>query len=97
MKLGTPDTIVAAAAYLTRVGGDPAIAREAFETYAGRLRVHDEMEARMALWRATKDEDQLDAANQLHKLLLANAPEECRDAMVENLRLHREIDKETHL
>jgi len=90
-KIHTPDPVVMAAAYLTRVGGDPATARAAFDEYAGRLRVHDEMEARFVLWQATKDPEQLEAAHRLHTLQIENAPEECREAMLENVRLHREI------
>ena len=49
------------------------------------------MEARFVLWQATKDPEQLEAAHRLHALQIENAPEECREAMLENVRLHREI------
>ena len=63
-----------------------------FRDEDGRIRVHDEMEARFVLWQATKDQAQLDRANELHKLCLDNAPEDCRAAMLK-LPLHAAIEE----
>jgi serine/threonine protein kinase/tetratricopeptide (TPR) repeat protein len=90
-ETGIPDPVVMAAAYLTRVGGDPQTALDAFAEYEGRLRAADEMEARFVLWQATGDRDQLEAAHRLLVYARDHAPEDRREAMIENVPLHRDI------
>jgi hypothetical protein len=49
------------------------------------------METRFLLWRATNDPTHLHEANRLLDHLVEHAPEEYRESMLKNVRLHREI------
>jgi hypothetical protein len=51
----------------------------------------DAMEARFLLWQATRDRAHLVEAKRLLDFLVEHAPPECRETMLANVRLHREI------
>ena len=51
------------------------------------------MEARFGVWRLTKDWAHLEEAHRLLCYLRDHAPEDCRDSMIENVPLHRDIMK----
>ena len=60
----------------------------AHEGLAGMLAA---MEARFLLWQATRDPAHLAEAKRLLDHLVAHAPPDCRESMLANVRLHREI------
>jgi tetratricopeptide (TPR) repeat protein len=87
-----PATIVLAAALLAPLpGGDPRLAIETFREYESRLGHVDRMRARHQLWRATGDAAHLEKAHRLLSHLVDHAPEECRETMVAEVPLHRDI------
>jgi hypothetical protein len=91
-QIDAPAQIVLATAHLAGLPGvDPAAAREAFATHASRLKVLQEMVCRFALWKATNDPAHLEAAHRLLGAIRARAPEDCRDSMIANVPLHRDI------
>ncbi|MHC4137214.1 MAG: hypothetical protein ACYTDU_19070 [Planctomycetota bacterium] len=49
------------------------------------------MEARHRLWKLTKDKAHLTEAHRLLSFARDNAPEDCRESMLENVPLHRDI------
>ena len=49
------------------------------------------MNARFLLWQATRDRAHLVEAKRLLDFLVEHAPPECRESMLANVRLHREI------
>jgi tetratricopeptide (TPR) repeat protein len=72
-------------------GGDVEPALTALATYQERIEVKDRMEARFLLWTATHDCAHLAEAKRLLDYLVAHAPPDCRESMLTNVRLHREI------
>jgi len=72
-------------------GGDIDAAVAAFVACEARVGVREAMEARHLLWQATHDLAHLGEAKRLLDHLVAHAPLECRDSMLANVRLHREI------
>jgi tetratricopeptide (TPR) repeat protein len=82
-----PDEFVLSEVWLG--GGAAALA-----SHGSRMRVRDRMEAHFELWRSTKNAAHLDEARRLHAHLVEHAPAERRGAMVENVPLHAEIEKE---
>jgi len=86
-EISRPDEIVLAAIYLGD-GGEEALAG-----YGNRMRVLEKTQAYFALFRATGKPEHLEEAHRLHTHLIEHAPEECREAMVKNVPLHREIDE----
>jgi tetratricopeptide (TPR) repeat protein len=73
----------------TRSGGDVLAARVALERQEAEVPVRDRVEAHLALWEATGDAAHLAAARGPLAFLVANAPPEAREAMVESVELHR--------
>ncbi len=73
--------------------GDIGAAHHAFEQYGPRLGMYDRMEAAFALWKATGDPQYVEMAQSLLCHLRDHAPEDCRDSMIENVPLHRDIMK----
>ena len=53
--------------------------------------MQEAMEARFLLWQATRDPAHLAEAKRLLDFLVEHAPPECRESMLANVRLHREI------
>jgi hypothetical protein len=49
------------------------------------------MEARCLLWQATRDPAHLAEAKRVLDFLVEHAPADCRESMLANVRLHREI------
>ncbi len=75
----------------TLPGGDVSAAEAALARLAPLLDARTRMDARHALFRTTGQREHLDEAKRLLDELLALNPPECRDAMLANVRLHREI------
>jgi tetratricopeptide (TPR) repeat protein len=71
--------------------GDVSRARDELAAREERAEFAWRLEARLALWRATKDPDHLAEAHRLLEYMRDHAPEEYRDSMVENVPLHREV------
>jgi tetratricopeptide (TPR) repeat protein len=69
-------------------GGDPEAAAAAL---GGVRAIDDSMCARFALWQATGDSALLVEAKRDLDFLVEHAPRECRESMLANVRLHREI------
>jgi hypothetical protein len=51
------------------------------------------MTARFHLWKLTKDKTHLEEAHRLLRDARDHAPADCRDSMIENVPLHRDIMK----
>jgi hypothetical protein len=49
------------------------------------------MTARFRLWELTKDKTHLTEAKRLLDFAVEHAPEDCRNSMIENVPLHRDI------
>ena len=64
---------------------------ETFDRHRDRLGHVARMEALFLLWRATGERPHLEEARRLLDHLVDHAPEECREAMLANVPLHREI------
>jgi len=91
-EMNAPEMLAVAALERARLpGGDVAAALEAFGDLEARLGSADRMEARFVLWQVTRDRAHLAAAHELLRFMRDHAPEECREAMVENYALHRDI------
>ncbi len=87
-----PGVEVLATAWLaTLPDGDLAVALAALGTYESRVGVRDAMEARFLLWQATHDPSHLAEAKRRLDFLVEHAPPDCRESMLANVRLHREI------
>jgi hypothetical protein len=51
----------------------------------------DATHVRFLLWQATRDPTHLAEARRRLDLLVEHAPADCRESMITNVRLHREI------
>ncbi|MCU0727062.1 MAG: tetratricopeptide repeat protein [Planctomycetes bacterium] len=86
------DAVLPAAVCRARLpGGDPAAALAEFFGIGERLPHRARMEAGFALFGITGDRAHLVEAKRLLDLLVEHAPEDCRESMLRNVRLHREI------
>ena len=74
-----------------RPGGDVTAALAALAAHEGRVEARVAMEARFLLWQATRDPAHLAEAKRLLAFIVEHAPPECRESMLANVRLHREI------
>jgi tetratricopeptide (TPR) repeat protein len=91
-ELSLPDVEILATAHLaTFPGGDVTAALAALTAHEGGTETQVPMEARFLLWRATRDPAHLAEAKRRLDFLVENAPADCRESMVANVRLHREI------
>jgi tetratricopeptide (TPR) repeat protein len=70
---------------------DPALAVSLLADGEPRLSHSDRMGVRFLLWCATGDRDHLLAAKRLLIDMVEHSPEDCRESMLANVRLHREI------
>ena len=70
------------------VAGDARAAREAI---AADFPVLDRLLLRWALWNSSRDAADLGEAARLLESLVANAPPEDRESMVERVPLHRDV------
>ena len=81
-----------ATAELARLpGGDVGAALAALAALAERAGAPAAMEARFLLWKMTHDGVHLIEAKRLLDHLVAHAPEQCRETMLANVSLHRDI------
>ena len=72
-------------------GGEQADALAAFAGCENRLRNEQCLDARRLLWKSTGDRTHLKEAKRLLDDALAHAPPDCRESMLANVRLNREI------
>ena len=92
LELGVPGTELLALAHLAALpGGDVRAAEQALARLEDRLEVHARMDAGLALWRAAGGREHLARAKRLLDEVLSSNPSECRESMLANVRLHREI------
>jgi tetratricopeptide (TPR) repeat protein len=92
IELDAPGMQLLAAARLALLpSGDAANALDQLRETEARAGLAEQMEACFLLWKATNDFVHLERAHNLLGGLVENAPERCREAMVESVTLHREI------
>ncbi len=90
--LSLPGTSLLASAWLARLpGGDVACALADLAAHERGSIVEQAMQARFLLWQATHDPVHLREAKRRLDDLLRHAPEDCREAMLDDVRLHHEI------
>jgi serine/threonine protein kinase/tetratricopeptide (TPR) repeat protein len=91
-ELKRPELELLAACQLARLsdGAVPA-AVAALAAHEGRVGQQARMEARFLLWNAMSRTEHLAEAKRLLDHLVEHAPPECREPMLANVRLHREI------
>ncbi len=91
-ELSLPGVELLATARLAMLpGGDVALALAALAAHGGRAEMQSAMQARFVLWQATRDPAHLAAAKRRLDFIVEHAPPECRESMLANVRLHREI------
>ncbi|MHC4472969.1 MAG: serine/threonine-protein kinase, partial [Planctomycetota bacterium] len=87
-----PEAVVLATCRLALLpGGSASRALSVVDEYEQRLEHAKRLEALFLLWRAGRDRDHLLEAKRLLDELVAHAPEECRESMIANVPLHREV------
>jgi len=74
-------------------GGDIEAALAALAEYGERAAHDTNMDACFRLWELTKDQTHLEEAHRLLMFMRDHAPADCRDSMIENVPLHRDIMK----
>jgi len=89
-QFAAPEVIARAGLAQLR-GADPTSAVIAFEAHQPVLLMRTRLHARHLLWKATGDRVHIEDAWQLLDHLRAHAPEECREAMIAKVPLHRAI------
>jgi len=90
--IGVSGMVALACAHLALLpGGDVAAACKEFAEHESHLDVVRKMEGRLALFKATGDRAHIEEAHRLLCYVRDHAPEECREAMIEKVPLHREI------
>jgi serine/threonine protein kinase/tetratricopeptide (TPR) repeat protein len=72
-------------------GAMVAAALTSLAAHEGHAEIQEAMEARFLLWQATRDPAHLAEAGRLLDFMVEHAPPECRETMLANVRLHREI------
>jgi tetratricopeptide (TPR) repeat protein len=82
---------LATAQLATLPGGDAGAAVAALAAHERGVDVQEAMEARFLVWQATHDRAHLAEAKRLLDFMVEHAPPECRESMLANVRLHREI------
>jgi predicted ATPase/predicted Ser/Thr protein kinase len=91
-RVGLPaDELVAASGLASLPGGDIEVALAALAAHESRVGVLEGMISRFLLWQATRDPAHLAEAKRRLDFLVEHAPPDCRESMVANVRLHREI------
>jgi len=73
--------------------GDVEAALAALAEHEEHVGLGARMEARFRLWELTQDEAHLEEAHRLLSFMGDHAPEGCRDSMIANVPLHRDIMK----
>jgi serine/threonine protein kinase/tetratricopeptide (TPR) repeat protein len=91
-ELSLPGVELLGTAHLaTLPGGDVTAALAALAAHQGHAAIHETMQARFLLWKATRDRAHLTEAKRRLDFLVDHAPPDCRESMLANVRLHREI------
>jgi serine/threonine protein kinase/tetratricopeptide (TPR) repeat protein len=89
-----PGTILSASIERARLpGGDVEAALAALAECREGVEHYLRMDAHFRLWELTQDRAHLEQAHRLLAFMRDHAPEDCRDSMIENVPLHREITK----
>ena len=84
--------LVLALAYLASLDPESIGAcREALMKHRPYLDVEDRLATNFLLWQATQDPANLREAHRLLEDLIDHAPADCRDSMIENVPLNRDI------
>jgi tetratricopeptide (TPR) repeat protein len=83
--------LLATARLATLPGGDVAATLAALAAHEGSAEMQEAMQARFLLWQATRDPVHLAEATRRLDFLVEHAPPDCRESMLANVRLHREI------
>jgi serine/threonine protein kinase/tetratricopeptide (TPR) repeat protein len=83
--------LVATAELASLPGGDVAAALAALAAHEVRAERHEAMQVRFLIWQATRDPSHLAKAKSQLDFLVEHAPADCRESMLANVRLHREI------
>jgi tetratricopeptide (TPR) repeat protein len=83
--------VPALAALAVLPGGDREAALAALAAHGGRVMPRQLPEVRLLLWQATKDRAHLAEAKRLLDDFVAHAPADCRESMLANVRVNREI------
>jgi hypothetical protein len=68
-----------------------AAALATFAAHGERLDVRSRMEVRLLLWQATNDGAHLVEAKRLLEFVVDHAPPDCRESMLADDRIHREV------
>ena len=90
--LSTPETVIPAALERARLpGGDSEAALAALEEHGDRTGHDLRLRARFGLWELTGEVTHLAEAHRMLRHLIDHAPEDCRETMIENVPLHRDI------
>jgi tetratricopeptide (TPR) repeat protein len=74
-----------------RPGDKVEAALAALATHEGRVEMQEVLMARFLLWQATRDPAHLAEAKRRLDFMFEYAPPDCRESMLANVRLHREI------
>jgi len=91
-EMQIPNLILSAAVEGARLpGGDVEAALAALEEHEERVPHETRMEARFRLWELTQDKEHVEEAHRLLSFMRDHAPEDCRDSLIENVPLHRDI------
>ncbi len=91
-ELSLPGCELFARVVLARLpSGDVGAALAALAAHEDSASMLQSMEARFLLWQATHDPAHLAEAKRRLDFLVEHAPPECRESMLANVRLHREI------
>jgi serine/threonine protein kinase/tetratricopeptide (TPR) repeat protein len=89
---GTKGAVALCLAHLAALPGGEATAALAALAEAGdAVEVNAAAQIRLLLWQATRDRAHLAEAKRLLDFMVEHAPPECRESMLANVRLHREI------
>jgi serine/threonine protein kinase/tetratricopeptide (TPR) repeat protein len=87
-----PDYELFATAALARFhDGDLSAALATLAAHESGSAMDEAMEARLLLWHVTRDRSHLAEAKRRLDFLVAHAPADCRESMLANVRLYREI------
>jgi serine/threonine protein kinase/tetratricopeptide (TPR) repeat protein len=90
--LKVPGLILSATVERARLpGGDVEATLAALEEHEERVEHGTKMNVRFRLWELTKDKTHLEEAKRLLDFAVDHSPEDCRDSMIENVPLHRNI------
>jgi tetratricopeptide (TPR) repeat protein len=91
-EIPLPRIELASLAHLaTLPGGDAGPVLAALAAHGDRAELQTRMHACLVLWRTTHDRAHLDEARRLLDFTLDNSPPDCRETMLANVRLHRDV------